>query len=112
MYFSLQSVNSRCQSIQGGCTTWLNIECVSSPGFNVEKVQYKNVVFTVWDVGGQEKLRPLWRHYFNNTDALIFVVDCQDRDRIERAANEFKVMEVAVPSISVGHVSFFPEMVN
>lgn len=29
-------------------------------GFNVEKVQYKNVVFTVWDVGGQEKLRPLW----------------------------------------------------
>jgi Arf/Sar family protein len=40
-------------------------------GFNVEKVQYKNVVFTVWDVGGQEKLRPLWRHYFNNTDALV-----------------------------------------
>ena len=43
----------------------------------MEKVQYKNVVFTVWDVGGQEKLRPLWRHYFNNTDALIFVVDSQ-----------------------------------
>ncbi|THU74554.1 hypothetical protein C4D60_Mb04t34600 [Musa balbisiana] len=39
-------------------------------GFNVEKVQYKNVIFTVWDVGGQEKLRPLWRHYFNNTDGL------------------------------------------
>ena len=33
----------------------------------MEKVQYKNVIFTVWDVGGQEKLRPLWRHYFNNT---------------------------------------------
>ena len=40
-------------------------------GFNVEKVQYKNVLFTVWDVGGQEKLRPLWRHYFNNTDGLV-----------------------------------------
>ena len=58
----------------------------------MEKVQYKNVVFTVWDVGGQEKLRPLWRHYFNNTDALIFVVDSQDRDRIEKAATEFKVL--------------------
>ena len=58
----------------------------------MEKVQYKNVVFTVWDVGGQEKLRPLWRHYFNNTDALIFVVDTQDRDRIEKAATEFKVL--------------------
>ena len=53
------------------------------------KVQYKNVVFTVWDVGGQEKLRPLWRHYFNNTDALIFVVDSLDRERIQRAKDEF-----------------------
>lgn len=66
------------------------LSTVPTIGFNVEKVQYKNVVFTVWDVGGQEKLRPLWRHYFNNTDALIFVVDTQDRDRIEKAATEFK----------------------
>ncbi|KAL7230233.1 hypothetical protein ACSBR2_008692 [Camellia fascicularis] len=46
------------------------LSTVPTIGFNVEKVQYKNVVFTVWDVGGQEKLRPLWRHYFNNTDGL------------------------------------------
>lgn len=57
----------------------------------MEKVQYKNVLFTVWDVGGQEKLRPLWRHYFNNTDGLIYVVDSQDRDRVQKAADEFKV---------------------
>lgn len=57
----------------------------------MEKVQYKNVLFTVWDVGGQEKLRPLWRHYFNSTDGLIYVVDCADRDRIDRASSEFKV---------------------
>eukprot|EP00879_Flechtneria_rotunda_P005926 GHRR01006232.1.p1 GENE.GHRR01006232.1~~GHRR01006232.1.p1 ORF type:complete len:183 (+),score=19.41 GHRR01006232.1:273-821(+) len=63
---------------------------VPTIGFNVEKVQYKNVVFTVWDVGGQEKLRPLWRHYFNNTDGLIFVVDSMDRDRIGRAGQEFR----------------------
>ena len=44
---------------------FINLYCLA--GFNVEKVQYKNVIFTVWDVGGQEKLRPLWRHYFNNT---------------------------------------------
>mmetsp|Transcript_28470 Transcript_28470/g.52413 ORF Transcript_28470/g.52413 Transcript_28470/m.52413 type:complete len:188 (-) Transcript_28470:644-1207(-) len=65
---------------------------VPTIGFNVEKVQYKNVVFTVWDVGGQEKLRPLWRHYFNNTDGLIFVVDAQDRERIGRAAAEFQAI--------------------
>ena len=33
-------------------------------GFNVETVEYKNISFTVWDVGGQDKIRPLWRHYF------------------------------------------------
>ncbi|ESQ49792.1 hypothetical protein EUTSA_v10021569mg [Eutrema salsugineum] len=59
-------------------------------GFNVEKVQYKNVMFTVWDVGGQEKLRPLWRHYFNNTDGLIYVVDSLDRERIGKAKQEFQ----------------------
>lgn len=42
--------------------------------------------------GGQEKLRPLWRHYFNNTDGLIFVVDCQDRERIDKAAAEFQAI--------------------
>ena len=67
-------------------------------GFNVEKVQYKNVLFTVWDVGGQEKLRPLWRHYFNNTDGLIYVVDSQDRERVQRAATEFKVDLVFLPT--------------
>ncbi|THF97746.1 hypothetical protein TEA_008775 [Camellia sinensis var. sinensis] len=61
-------------------------------GFNVEKVQYKNVVFTVWDVGGQEKLRPLWRHYFNNTDGLIYVVDSLDRERIGKAKQEFQAI--------------------
>lgn len=65
---------------------------VPTIGFNVEKVQYRNVNFTVWDVGGQEKLRPLWRHYFNNTDGLIFVVDSQDRERLPRAAQEFQTI--------------------
>lgn len=46
------------------------VHCVTSPlisGFNVETVEYKNISFTVWDVGGQDKIRPLWRHYFQNT---------------------------------------------
>jgi len=68
------------------------LSTVPTIGFNVEKVQYKNVQFTVWDVGGQEKLRPLWRHYFNNTDGLIYVVDSLDKDRIGKACSEFKTI--------------------
>lgn len=44
-------------------------------GFNVETVEYKNISFTVWDVGGQDKIRPLWRHYFQNTQGnkIIYI---------------------------------------
>ncbi|XP_057456801.1 uncharacterized protein LOC130747784 [Lotus japonicus] len=68
------------------------LSTVPTIGFNVEKVQYKNVIFTVWDVGGQEKLRALWRHYFNNTDGLIYVVDSLDRERIGKAKQEFQTI--------------------
>ena len=57
-------------------------------GLNVETVQYKKVKFTIWDLGGQDKIRKLWKHYYKNTQALIFVVDSSDRERIELAKNE------------------------
>lgn len=46
-------------------------------GFNVETVEYKNISFTVWDVGGQDKIRPLWRHYFQNTQGERETEPCQ-----------------------------------
>ena len=59
------------------------VSTVPTIGFNVDKVQYKNLEMTIWDIGGQEKLRNLWHHYFQNTNALIFVVDSCDSDRLE-----------------------------
>lgn len=47
---------------------------------------------TVWDVGGQDKIRPLWRHYYQNTQGLIFVVDSNDRDRVDAARDELHRM--------------------
>ncbi|POY75722.1 putative Small monomeric GTPase [Rhodotorula taiwanensis] len=40
------------------------------------------------DVGGQDKIRPLWRHYYTGTQGFVFVVDSQDRDRIDEARQE------------------------
>ena len=40
------------------------------------------------DVGGQDKIRPLWRHYYTGTQGLIFVVDCADKERIDEARRE------------------------
>jgi ADP-ribosylation factor protein 6 len=47
-----------------------DVTTIPTVGFNVETVTYKNVKFNVWDVGGQDKIRPLWRHYFSGTYAL------------------------------------------
>ena len=40
---------------------------------------------TCWDVGGQDKIRALWRYYFENSDAIIYVVDSADPDRMTEA---------------------------
>ncbi|VDM15217.1 unnamed protein product [Wuchereria bancrofti] len=68
------------------------VTTIPTIGFNVETVEYKNISFTVWDVGGQDKIRPLWRHYFQNTQGLIFVVDSNDRERIEESRAELHKM--------------------
>ncbi|KND89549.1 ADP-ribosylation factor [Tolypocladium ophioglossoides CBS 100239] len=68
------------------------VTTIPTIGFNVETVEYKNIQFTVWDVGGQDKIRPLWRHYFQNTQGIIFVVDSYDRDRLVEAREELQRM--------------------
>jgi len=65
-----------------------SVTTIPTVGFNVETVSYKNVKFNVWDVGGQDKIRPLWRHYYTGTQGLIFVVDCADKERIDEARRE------------------------
>jgi small GTP-binding protein len=69
-----------------------NVTTIPTIGFNVETVQYKKVEFTMWDVGGQDKIRQLWRHYYNGTDAVIFVVDSNDRSRMKEAKDELDKM--------------------
>ncbi|KAL7753331.1 Arf GTPase arf1 [Sorochytrium milnesiophthora] len=68
------------------------VTTIPTIGFNVETVEYKNISFTVWDVGGQDKIRPLWRHYFQNTQGIIFVIDSNDRERISEAREELQRM--------------------
>eukprot|EP00105_Crassostrea_gigas_P022224 XP_011441665.1 PREDICTED: uncharacterized protein LOC105338306 [Crassostrea gigas] len=65
------------------------VSTIPTIGFNVETVSpVKGVTFTVWDIGGQDKIRPLWKHYFNNTEGLVYVVDSNDRERILESREE------------------------
>ena len=55
------------------------VTTIPTIGVNVETVTYKNLKFQVWDLGGQTSIRPYWRCYYTNTDAVIYVVDSADR---------------------------------
>lgn len=69
------------------------VKTIPTKGFNTEKVRVavgtsRSASFQVWDVGGQEKLRPLWKSYTRRTDGLVFVVDSTELERMEEARVE------------------------
>ncbi|OAL18917.1 hypothetical protein AYO22_10246 [Fonsecaea multimorphosa] len=68
------------------------VTTIPTIGFNVESVQYGNLNFDVWDLGGQTSIRPYWRSYYANTAAVIFVIDSTDIERLEIAADELRSM--------------------
>lgn len=69
------------------------VKTIPTKGFNTEKIKVamgnsRAVAFQVWDVGGQEKLRPLWKSYTRRTDGMVFVVDSTELERMEEAKVE------------------------
>ena len=70
-----------------------NVTAIPTIGFNVETIDFHNISLTMWDVGGQDRIRSLWRHYYHGTQGLIFVVDSNDIKRLPLAREElFKVL--------------------
>ncbi|XP_055615453.1 ADP-ribosylation factor-like protein 3 isoform X1 [Toxorhynchites rutilus septentrionalis] len=57
-------------------------------GFNIKSVVSDGFKLNVWDIGGQSKIRPYWKNYFENTDVLIYVIDSSDRKRLEETGDE------------------------
>ncbi len=71
------------------------VETIPTKGFNMERIKVamgnsktNTTMFQVWDVGGQEKLRPLWKSYTRRMDGLVFVVDAAEAERMEEAKVE------------------------
>ncbi|OWF55418.1 ADP-ribosylation factor-like [Mizuhopecten yessoensis] len=65
------------------------VSSIPTLGFNVETVTpCKGVTFTVWDVGGQDRIRQLWKHYYSGAEGLVYVVDSSDVQRMSEAKDE------------------------
>ena len=60
------------------------VRTIPTIGFNLETLEYKGLKMTMWDIGGQDKIRDLWKHYYEGSDAIIYVVDSNDRERIDK----------------------------
>merc|ERR1712137_792469 len=59
-------------------------------GFNIKSIQSTGFKLNVWDIGGQRKIRPYWRNYFENTDVLIYVIDSSDTKRFDETEQELQ----------------------
>jgi GTPase SAR1 family protein len=68
------------------------ITSIHTIGFNVETLELPSGDWTIWDVGGCDKIRPLWRHYFPNTAVVFWFVDSGDRERFETSNHELSLL--------------------
>lgn len=80
-------------------------ETIPTIGFNCERIKgrlgkSKDIIFTIWDVGGQDRVRPLWRTYAKGAEAIIFVIDSSDHNSIEEA------------KIELAQINKYPEIAN
>jgi len=64
------------------------VTTIPTIGFNVENVLYKGINLTIWDVGGQAKIRPLWRHYLGSSHLVIWTVDASKPERFAESQRE------------------------
>ncbi|KAK6171412.1 ADP-ribosylation factor-like protein 4C [Patella vulgata] len=69
------------------------MNAIPTVGFNCEKIEgkvgkVKGVSFTIWDIGGKDNMRPLWKSYLRSADGIIFVIDSSDKERMEEAKIE------------------------
>ena len=68
------------------------IQTAPTTSFNTEIVEHNNTKFQVWDLAGQKGIRPFWNSYYSGTNAIIFVIDSSDRERLEIASEEFQLL--------------------
>lgn len=61
---------------------------IPTVGFNVEEINIEHLSIKMWDIGGQDKIRALWPHYYQQSQGIVFVVDSNDQDRFEQARDE------------------------
>ncbi len=81
------------------------IQTQPTVGLNIETAIMKNIEFLIFDVGG--KVRSLWTHYYENLNALIFVIDSTDKERLWQVREELVKLNEDLKFQNVSLLVFF-----
>ena len=65
-----------------------NEDMIPTVGFNMRKITKGNVTIKLWDIGGQPRFRSMWERYCRGVNAIVYMVDAADPDKIEASRNE------------------------
>ncbi|RUS26350.1 ADP-ribosylation factor family-domain-containing protein [Jimgerdemannia flammicorona] len=108
-----------------GKTTLVNViaigqyseDMIPTVGFNMRKVTKGNVTMKLWDIGGQPRFRSMWERYCRGVNAIVFVVDAADHDKLEAARTELKSLlekpQLAnIPVLVLGNKNDLPDALN
>uniref|UniRef100_A0AC11E2F5 ARF like GTPase 8B n=1 Tax=Ovis aries TaxID=9940 RepID=A0AC11E2F5_SHEEP len=63
-------------------------DMIPTVGFNMRKVTKGNVTIKIWDIGGQPRFRSMWERYCRGVNAIVYMIDAADREKIEASRNE------------------------
>ncbi|EPE04716.1 adp-ribosylation factor family protein [Ophiostoma piceae UAMH 11346] len=112
----LQNAGKTCllNVLSGGEFTYDTIPTI---GFNMKRVQRNNVSMKCWDIGGQPRFRPMWERYCRGVNAILFVVDIADMEKLQAAREELhSIMEQptleGIPLLVLGNKSDLPEKMS
>ncbi|KAG2180270.1 hypothetical protein INT43_004059 [Umbelopsis isabellina] len=108
-----------------GKTTLVNViasgqfieDSIPTVGFNMRKVTKGSVTLKLWDIGGQPRFRSMWERYCRGVNAIVFVVDAADHDKIDAARTELKsLLEKPqlsnIPVLVLGNKNDLPGALN
>uniref|UniRef100_A0A8D2QD67 ADP-ribosylation factor-like 8B n=1 Tax=Zonotrichia albicollis TaxID=44394 RepID=A0A8D2QD67_ZONAL len=63
-------------------------DMIPTVGFNMRKITKGNVTIKVWDIGGQPRFRSMWERYCRGVNAVVYMVDAADLEKVEASKNE------------------------
>ncbi|KAI9205340.1 ADP-ribosylation factor family-domain-containing protein [Polychytrium aggregatum] len=93
--YDIHSTSNRSIQNPGDAPKLASIDIVPTIGFKADQFQISRskLQITCFDMSGQGKYRDLWEHFYTNElDAIIFVIDASDHQRICVVRDEFEGM--------------------